>query len=93
MIENINNFYLTYLKKICAKKSTYTLVKSANTIPNLLKSYSIIELINHAFKVLNLGTYLLTSQLTFIRTGRYYADYQEISSLYLQIVQDLNSFN
>lgn len=52
-----------------------------------------MELINHGFKILNLGTYLLTSQRTFLQTGRYYRNYQEILSLYLQLVQDLNNFN
>jgi hypothetical protein len=70
MQRNIISFYCFYLKKFMINLDTYFLAKSYN--PANYESKEAIETINQGFLVLNLVNYILRSQYTFNKMGRYY---------------------
>ena len=43
--------------------------------------------------MLNLVNFILQSQATFNKMGRYYIEHEEILKLYLMFLQDLNVYN
>jgi len=52
-----------------------------------------MKLINYGFVILNLTNYILQSQYTFNKMGRYYLNYNEILSLFLMYLKDLTIYN
>lgn len=55
--------------------------------------FNVIELINHGFVILNLCNYILQSQYTFNKMGRYYLEYNEIINLFIMYLNDLIVYN
>lgn len=62
---------------------------------NSLKSETpnVIELLNIGFIILNLVNYILRSQYTFNKMGRYYIDHKEILGLFTMYLSDIISYN
>lgn len=89
MSTNIIGFYLIYLKKICANQESYLFVRDYST-KKMIKN---IELISHGFKIINLMNYILESQETFNKMGRYYIDHHEIFNMFIILLYDLDYFN
>lgn len=95
------NFYLVYLKKMCMHRESYSFVKrfakkemeTEYTYRNELKHEENLEIVNHGFKILNLCNYILQSQEMFNKMGRYHIEHEEILSMYMQLLDDLNHFN
>jgi hypothetical protein len=54
---------------------------------------NIIEIINHGFIVLNLVNYILRSQYTFNKMGRYYLEHKELLGVFIKYLQDLLVYN
>lgn len=54
---------------------------------------NIIELLNIAFIILNLVNYILRSQYTFNKMGRYYIEHKEILGLFTMYLADIISYN
>jgi hypothetical protein len=52
-----------------------------------------MEIINNGFVILNLVNYILLSQYTFNKMGRYYIDHKEILNLFVMYLNDIIVYN
>ena len=57
------------------------------------KEDDLVTIINHGFTILNLVNYILQSQYTFNKMGRYYIEYNEILNLFVMYLKDLTVYN
>ena len=58
-----------------------------------LDNFNIMEIINNGFVILNLVNYILLSQYTFNKMGRYYIDHKEILNLFVMYLNDIIVYN
>ena len=86
---HVFRFYLTYLKKIIAYQESYEFVRDYSQ----RKSYPIIEIINHGFKIINLMNSVLESQEIFNKMGRYYLGFRELFNMFIMILRDVDFYN
>jgi hypothetical protein len=72
---------------------TYQFAKKYPSLDKEAQKHSIIEVINHGFIVLNLVNYILMSQYTFNKMGRYYVEHKELLAVFIKYLQDLLVYN
>ena len=98
MQQNIVSFYSFYLKKLALNMETFLFAKTwtakfkANPHDKEITE-NFIEIINHGFVIVNLVNYILRSQQTFNKMGRYYIDHKELLSLFMKYLEDLLIYN
>lgn len=85
---SVISFYCFYLKKLINSMDTFNFAKDYKKTTE-----DIIEAINHGFVVLNLVNYILKSQQTFNKMGRYYLNHKELLSLFIKYLEDLLVYN
>lgn len=90
---NIISFYCFYLKKMIINFETYQFAKKYPSLSNQEQKNNIIQVINHGFIVLNLVNYILRSQYTFNKMGRYYLEHKELLGVFIKYLQDLLVYN
>lgn len=86
---HVVEFYLSYLKKICMHQDSYLFVKKYK----MTHQDGTLILISEGFKIINLMTYVLKSQDTFNKLGRYYIHFQEAFNTFLMLLHDLDLYN
>ena len=94
MRRNIVSFYCQYLKKLMLSIETYRFAEEWNKRGGKVgKEDDLVTIINHGFTILNLVNYILQSQYTFNKMGRYYIEYNEILNLFVMYLKDLTVYN
>jgi hypothetical protein len=91
--QNIIGFYCQYLKKFILNVETYRYAERHVSCGRLEGAGGYIEMVNEGFVILNLCNYILQSQFTFNKMGRYYLEHSEVVNLFLMYLSDLAIYN
>lgn len=70
MQKNVISFYCQYLKKLIFSIETYDFARDFNS--GKYEKFNLPETVNRGFSILNLVNFMLQSQSTFNKMGRYY---------------------
>lgn len=94
MQKNIVEFYCHYLKKLILNFDTYLFAKAFDSkVSQNLQPDEVLGVLNRGFVVLNLVNYILRSQQTFNKMGRYYLPHKELLALFIKYLEDLIVYN